>query len=85
MAIIRDIVDDFPFLAMDTEFPGIVRSPLRRSCRAPTVGATLLVAAGASGPAQCAARGRLCFCSEHIGVWAWGEGGAGSCAADIAT
>ena len=25
MSTIRDIVDDFPYLAMDTEFPGIVR------------------------------------------------------------
>ncbi|XP_020578518.1 probable CCR4-associated factor 1 homolog 7 [Phalaenopsis equestris] len=27
-AIIREIVDDFPFVAMDTEFPGIVCRPL---------------------------------------------------------
>lgn len=28
MAIVRDFVDDYPFVAMDTEFPGIVARPV---------------------------------------------------------
>lgn len=28
MAVIREIVDDFPCLAMDTEFPGVVARPV---------------------------------------------------------
>ncbi len=28
MEIVRNIVDDYPFLAMDTEFPGVVARPV---------------------------------------------------------
>jgi hypothetical protein len=34
-ALIRDVVDEFPFVAMDTEFPGIVCRPVGTAFRSP--------------------------------------------------
>lgn len=55
MAFIRDIVDDFPYLAMDTEFPGVVSALQGRSAHFNGLLRQVVDTQEESFPARCAA------------------------------